>query len=232
MDKSIVLPVGTLKISVSDAISKTLESAAFPEVFDIYLEISTNDKGDEYCEPAAQAIIKQSDGKTLAADSIKLSFLAFCEATATKPTSPYAPWIFDYDGANQYHDTLYQITVDEMRQFALNYGINVLVAKSPATNNSHVSSLSKGVALTVVDSGENNPVPLDNWMMQVQTEAAIRWRRYRMQECNPTAHMLADELAKWCRENKITTKTKINPTAQYLYRHVLSNRWWTPPTDT
>ena len=232
MDKSIVLPVGTLKISVSDAISKTLESAAFPEVFDIYLEISTDDKGNEYCKPDAQAIIKQSDGKTLAADSIKSSFLAFCEATATKPTSPYAPWIFDYDGANQYHDTLYQITVEEMRQFALNYGINVFVAESSTVIDSHISPLSKGADSTDVDSDKNKPVELHNWMMLVQTEAAIRWRRYRMQECNPTRHMIADELAKWCRDTDIRTKSNINPTVEYLHRHVLSKRCWTPPDDS
>ena len=232
MEKSIVLPVGTLKISVSDAISKTLESAAFPGVVDIYLEISTDDKGNEYCKPDGKATARQSDGKTLAAESIRSSFLSFCEATATKPTSPYAPWIFDYDGANEYHDVLYQITVDEMRQFALNYGINVLVAESPTANESHLSPLSKGAYAAVVDSDENTPVELDNWMMQVQTEAAIRWRRYRMQECNPTRYMLAGELAKWCKTDNILTASNINPTAEYLYRHVLSKRCWTPPNDS
>ena len=146
MEKAIVLPVGTLKISVSDAISKILESGAFSPTVEIYLEILTDDTGDEYYKPNGKVTASQGDGKKLAAESIKPSFLSYCEATATKPTSPYAPWIFDYDGANQYHDVLYQITVDEMRRFALNYGINVLVAESPPANDSHLMPLSKAVA--------------------------------------------------------------------------------------
>ena len=71
--------------------------------------------------------------------------------------------------------------------------------------------------------------PLENWMMQVQAEAAKRWIRYRKQSANPTKNTLKDELAKWCKTENIRTKSNINPSAEYLYRHVL--RRWTPPID-
>ena len=72
---------------------------------------------------------------------------------------------------------------------------------------------------------------LENWKMRVQAEAAARWRNQREMGCQPTRHSLKDELAKWCRDNNIRTAHGINPTADYLYRHVLSKRNWKPPTD-
>ena len=72
---------------------------------------------------------------------------------------------------------------------------------------------------------------LENWMMRVQEEAAKRWRAQRGRGCNPTRHSLKDELATWCRENNVVAKSGINPSADYLYRHVLNKRHWMPPTN-
>lgn len=74
---------------------------------------------------------------------------------------------------------------------------------------------------------DGNAPPLKNWAMQVQAEAARRWKSYRAQGCNPTKNMLKDEMAAWCVANNIKTSSNINPSASYLYRHAL--RYWTPP---
>ncbi len=86
-------------------------------------------------------------------------------------------------------------------------------------------------AIPDTDRGDKEEAPLENWMMQVQEEAAKRWKRQRKSGCNPTRNSLKDELAKWCKETNIRTTSYINPTAEYLYRHVLSTKRWTPPKD-
>lgn len=66
-----------------------------------------------------------------------------------------------------------------------------------------------------------------NWIMEIQAQAAIEWKKYQDMECNPTKLSIKDDLAKWCREKDIRTSSHINPSAEYIYRHVL--RTWTPP---
>ena len=73
--------------------------------------------------------------------------------------------------------------------------------------------------------------PLANWKMRVQAEAAKRWKEQRVMGCNPTRHSLKDELATWCRDTDVFTTGNINPCADYLYKHVLAKRHWTPPKD-
>jgi hypothetical protein len=94
--------------------------------------------------------------------------------------------------------------------------------------------LVEGEPATKAGVGVPSSLPSDsldpeNWKMRVQAEAAIRWRRQRKLECNPTKHALKDELAKWCREKGIKTTGGINPSAEYIYRHALSS--WRPPAD-
>jgi len=80
---------------------------------------------------------------------------------------------------------------------------------------------------------KNNPVSASqitaNWQMAIQVQAAVIWRKYRAMAANPTKNSIKVELARWCRDNKIITGTGINPSEDYIYRHVL--RHWTPPTD-
>lgn len=82
--------------------------------------------------------------------------------------------------------------------------------------------------------GEQAPLaqdakPIKNWMMKIQAEAARRWINLRSLNCNPTKLSLADELATWCKSENILTKQQINPSASYIYKHVL--RPWNPPPD-
>jgi hypothetical protein len=74
-------------------------------------------------------------------------------------------------------------------------------------------------------------IPLSNWKMKIQEQAANIWRRARTQGGNPTKNSIKDDLAKWCRDSKndIRTPTGINPNSEYIARHVL--RKWTPPND-
>lgn len=69
----------------------------------------------------------------------------------------------------------------------------------------------------------------NNWKLLVQAEAARRWKVLRVSGANPTPHSIRDDLATWCREQGVSTKTGINPNAEYIYRHVLRN--WIPPAD-
>ena len=66
-----------------------------------------------------------------------------------------------------------------------------------------------------------------NWMLLIQAEAAGRWKLLRVAGANPTKNNIKDDLARWCRETGVVTDGDINPTAEYIYRHVLSK--WTPP---
>lgn len=67
-----------------------------------------------------------------------------------------------------------------------------------------------------------------NWKMLVQAEAARHWAALRKDGANPTKFSIKDDLARWCRENGVKTKTGINPNPEYIYRHAL--RDWVPPT--
>jgi len=101
----------------------------------------------------------------------------------------------------------------EFLALLMRYGMSVPAFLSPA----------------LPSSDKNEAKPLENWKMRIQAEAAIRWRKLRKVGCNPTKHSLKDDLAGWCRTEAIMTNTGINPTAEYIYRHVL--RQWTPPKD-
>lgn len=76
---------------------------------------------------------------------------------------------------------------------------------------------------------EETSRPIANWKMAVQAQAAIFWRKYRGMVASPTKYAIKGDLARWCRDNKVMTETGINPSEDYIYRHVL--RKWTPPTD-
>ncbi|MBE0625682.1 MAG: hypothetical protein IH606_12815 [Burkholderiales bacterium] len=67
-----------------------------------------------------------------------------------------------------------------------------------------------------------------NWKLRVQTEAARRWAELRKAGANPTKFSIRDDLASWCQQAGVKTKSNINPTAEYIYRHAL--RAWKPPT--
>lgn len=80
-------------------------------------------------------------------------------------------------------------------------------------------------------AARNHPktVTTSNWKLLVQAEAARRWTVLRAAGANPTPHSIRDDLATWCRTEGVKTKTGINPSSEYIYRHALRN--WTPPRD-
>ncbi len=70
----------------------------------------------------------------------------------------------------------------------------------------------------------------NNWKLQVQTEAARLWKDLVNMGCSPTRNSIKDDLARWCRDNKITTDHGISPTGDYIYRHVIRAKLWQSPT--
>jgi len=77
------------------------------------------------------------------------------------------------------------------------------------------------------EGGENDSPKSTNWKLQVQAEAARMFLKLRAIGCKPTKHSIKDDLAKWCKETGVKTKSLIHPDAEYIYRHAL--RDWTPP---
>lgn len=73
------------------------------------------------------------------------------------------------------------------------------------------------------------PQPSDNWKMRIQAQAAILWRATIATGATPTKNNIKTDLAKWCRENNVTTDSSIFPSEDYIYRHVL--RHWKPSTS-
>ncbi len=70
----------------------------------------------------------------------------------------------------------------------------------------------------------------NNWKLKVQAEAARRWKELVGMGCSPTRHNIKDDLAKWCKANKVTTDRGISPTGDYIYRHVIRSKIWDSPT--
>jgi hypothetical protein len=68
-----------------------------------------------------------------------------------------------------------------------------------------------------------------NWILLVQAEATKHWKILKKAGANPTKHNIKDDLSTWCRKTGVLTDGDINPSGDYIYRHVL--RKWTPPTD-
>lgn len=71
------------------------------------------------------------------------------------------------------------------------------------------------------------PQPVANWKMRIQAQAAILWRATIATGATPTKNNIKTDLAKWCRENNVTSDSGIFPSQDYIYRHVL--RHWSPP---
>jgi len=77
----------------------------------------------------------------------------------------------------------------------------------------------------------SNPIPTSNWKLKIQAEAARRWKELVTMGCSPTRNSIKDDLATWCRNNKVTTDGGIFPRADYIYRHVIRAAIWKPPTN-
>lgn len=77
----------------------------------------------------------------------------------------------------------------------------------------------------------SNPVPTNNWKLKIQAEATQKWKALVNCGCSPTRHSIKDDLATWCRDNKVTTDGGIFPKPDYIYKHVLRKAIWQSPTD-
>ena len=68
------------------------------------------------------------------------------------------------------------------------------------------------------------------WKMQVQNEAAALWLRVIATGGTPKVWNIKDQMAAWCRANNVTTDGTTFPKAGYLRTHVLSPKYWKPPS--
>ena len=70
----------------------------------------------------------------------------------------------------------------------------------------------------------------NNWKLKVQAAAARRWEELVGMGCSPTRGNIKSDLARWCRENNVTTNCGISPNEDYIYRHVIRAAIWESPT--
>lgn len=91
-------------------------------------------------------------------------------------------------------------------------------------------SVAKGAAERgndAIATGSDDSPHTDNWSLKVQIEATSMFKAWRARGANPTKYNIREDLAKWCRENNVKTKSGIFPDPEYIYRHAL--RKWSPP---
>lgn len=111
------------------------------------------------------------------------------------------------------------VTVAELTKYISKFNIEVHLTKtSPPQKNSAAEDIEANI------KSQTN-----NWKMLIQIEAAKRWKALRGSGASPTKFSIRDDLARWCNETGVKTKTGINPSAAYIYRTAL--RDWTPPND-
>jgi hypothetical protein len=116
-----------------------------------------------------------------------------------------------------------RIAIADLNAWLLTSGTEFQIADIPRNLVGDADGVPAAVDSPLLDSTTTS-----SWKLQVQAEAARRWRVLR-KNSSPTKHALKDDLATWCRDNKVTTKTGISPNAAYIYRHAL--RQWSPPPD-
>lgn len=105
--------------------------------------------------------------------------------------------------------------------------VNTWLSKRPTWTKARLTQ--PGPASDAVEGQEPKNLETASWKLRIHAEATRRWRNLRAGGANPTKRSLKDDLATWCREQGIKGETGINPSGEYIYRHVL--RYWTPPVD-
>ena len=125
MTKKIELGADQQRIKIYAALQKVLEVAEFETYFDVYAEVKIDEAGVEFHPEGGKIFAHQYDQRQDYILGQARNFASFCEATGIRPRNPATPWIFDYDKSNPTHNISYDITVDEFRQFASQFGIEV-----------------------------------------------------------------------------------------------------------
>lgn len=125
MMKAVCWPTDEERITIAKALELIIEAAEFPPTVEVYLNVEVDEFGNEKPGEGGRYRFVQGDGKSLAAQKIKESFLQFCELNQVKPRNPYSPWVADYDGKNPTFDALYEISFADFIAFAAGYDIEV-----------------------------------------------------------------------------------------------------------
>ena len=142
------------------------------------------------------------------------------EATQTPPASPSANEKLDNDKklSDSEHEESSSVTI----KITNPNNLKKQVIQTPNT-----SSLEQTNLQTSNSQDTEVPQSITNWRMRIQAQAAIIWCKHKNLNCSPTKLSINPELAKWCRNNNVTTDYGIWPSETYIYRHV--TRKWDPP---
>jgi hypothetical protein len=124
--KSIILPAGTKRIKIYDVLAKVSEMASFEDYVDVYVQVEKDAQGQEVAVSGGKLVVKNRIGKADFEDVKLENFISFCRSSGVKPRNPNSPWVFDYDGHNAAHNIMCDITVDELRQFAKLFDVEVM----------------------------------------------------------------------------------------------------------
>ena len=69
--------------------------------------------------------------------------------------------------------------------------------------------------------------------MKIQAEAYEHWIRLKASGANPSVHSICPDMAKWCANNHITTRTGTTPMAGTIRNTILGgSSGWEPPTHS
>jgi hypothetical protein len=84
---------------------------------------------------------------------------------------------------------------------------------------------SKGASV----SGKSNAKP--DGRMLIQQAAYEHWIRLKATGANPSIHSICPQMAKWCADNGVTTRSGTTPTAGTIRNSILGgSSGWEPPT--
>lgn len=120
--KTIVLPAGATRITVSDALGAVHEAG-----LDGMLRVTRHADGS--------LAIRARDIRPVG-ELVKAQFLKFCAASKLEPSSPLDRWSPTYTGQGK-QDDVYEITVDELRRFVEPFDIYVEVTDEVAKESEH-----------------------------------------------------------------------------------------------
>lgn len=199
--KTILLPLGTERIAVADALYMMVEKWPDDTGFDIFIDgngiiqqpryrrdISWNSEQRQAIEAANTPDIKQ-----LHKENLLKGFITFCHDKTITPTSPMTPWSNDYTG-EVWQNGLYEISADEFKMFAKPYGFEVETEAAPAAKVEAGTDTSRsGDDVNDYDSG--------NWIIKCPAiaqklgEQELKDKGIRQINASSISESVAEELA-------------------------------------
>ena len=145
MTSIIELSPGTFRISVSDALFAVGRVAVLPPSVDVFVTTTVDEAGVEVVTADSKFhLYENKEGSSVPQEWLAMNFNLFCKATGTTPRNKFHPFIFDYDGGVVYPNGMYDISIEEFRQFAEAYGVAVTMGAPVKLNQQPQGGARKG----------------------------------------------------------------------------------------